>query len=222
MQHGVGAVSGYKLLYRLQRVEDAGVGGRGQGQAFAVGDDRVALGLHLVGHLGGAGRVCGRGVGIDGVGERRSVARDQDVDGGGGVDRDALRGQPGLEVVDGKGVFRCAGVGAVDLDAAGERLYRARGYLAGNRDQLQRRGPCGLGAAGDASSDCEERSQQQRSQAGSGVTHDPTVNQRERAGRTGFRGGGNPSGSSGFVNARLILRNSALEAGEFTAVFTNS
>src|ERR1039458_1898141 len=212
MQHRICAVSGDKLLDCLERIENAGAGGRGQGQAFAVGDDRVALRLHLVGHLGC--RVALRqGVGIDGVRERSSVARDQDVDGGGGADLDALRCQPGLEVVDGEGVLRRAWGGAIDLDSAGQRLYHARGYLAGNRDQLQRHSPGRLGVAVWASAGCEERNQEDRSQARSEVTHDLTVNQRECAGPTGFSWSRNPSGSSALVNARSILRISVLAAG---------
>ncbi len=45
-------IAGDELLDGLQGVEDAGGGGGGEGEAFAVGDDGVALGLHLVGHCG--------------------------------------------------------------------------------------------------------------------------------------------------------------------------
>ena len=83
MEHGVGAVAGDELLDGLERVEDAGVAGGGEGEALAVGDDGVALGLHLVGHLGGLAPGCGwrQRVVIDGVGERGAVAGDEDVDG---------------------------------------------------------------------------------------------------------------------------------------------
>ena len=41
-----------ELLDGLQGVEDSGGGGCGDGEAFAVGDDGVALGLHGFGHVG--------------------------------------------------------------------------------------------------------------------------------------------------------------------------
>ena len=58
-----------ELLYGLEGVEDSGGGGGGEGEAFAVGDDGVALGLHVFGHFGfgGAGGEAG---GVDGFRER--------------------------------------------------------------------------------------------------------------------------------------------------------
>jgi hypothetical protein len=140
VQDGICAVSGYKLLDGLQGIEDAGAGGGGEGEAFAVGEDGVALGLHLVGHGGGGGGGGWRveGVTVYRVGEGGAVAGDEDVDGGGGVDRDALGGEGGFEVVDGELVFGGAGLGAVDLDAVGEGLGGGGGDEAGDGDQLER------------------------------------------------------------------------------------
>ena len=87
MQERICAESGYKLLDGLKGVEDAGIGGCGEGEAFTVGEDDVALGLHLVGHLGGGVRGT-EGVTIYRVRNRRAVAGDEDVDRRGGVDGD--------------------------------------------------------------------------------------------------------------------------------------
>ena len=121
VQDSVRAGAGDELFHRLQRVEDACVAGRGEGEAFAVGNDCVALGLHLAGHFGwrrAAALRCRAARGrfaVDRLCQRRAVSRDQNVDRGGGVDRDALRGEVRLKVVDGEAVLGCAGGCAVDL-----------------------------------------------------------------------------------------------------------
>ena len=86
VQDSVRAGAGDELFHRLQRVEDARVAGRGEGEAFAVGNDCVALGLHLAGHFGwrrAAALRCRAARGrfaVDRLCQRRAVSRDQNVD----------------------------------------------------------------------------------------------------------------------------------------------